>query len=73
MEWYDWRNVRESLVIFGRAIQGVSPYTVVIEPDEKTCATGYCNFSRRRIAVMPSMEREWGRSMLAILCFASSL
>ena len=40
MEWYDWRNVCESLVTFGRAIQGVSPYTVVIEPDERSARQG---------------------------------
>jgi hypothetical protein len=55
MEWYDWRNVRESLVIFGRAIQGVSPYTVVIEPDETKCPTGYCNFTKRRIGANPKL------------------
>jgi len=55
MEWYDWRNVRESLVTFGRAIQGISPYTVVIEPDEAKCPTGYCNFTKRRIAVNPKL------------------
>ena len=55
MEWYDWRNVRESLVTFGRAIQGVAPYTVAIEPDEAKCPTGYCNFTKRRIAVNPKL------------------
>jgi len=55
MEWYDWRNVRESLVTFGRAIQGVAPYTVVIEPDETKCPTGYCNFTKRRIAANPKL------------------
>ena len=55
MEWYDWRNVRGSLVTFGKAIQGVSPYKVVIEPDESKCPTGYCNFTKRRIAVNPKL------------------
>ena len=40
MEWYDWRNVRETLVTFGRAIQGVSPYPVVIEPDRRRLRHG---------------------------------
>jgi hypothetical protein len=53
MEWYEWRNVREKLVTFGRAIQGVSPYQVVIEPDPDACATALCDFGRRRIAVNP--------------------
>ena len=47
--------MRESLVTFGRAIQGVSPYTVVIEPDETKCPTGYCNFTKRRIAANPKL------------------
>jgi hypothetical protein len=55
MEWYDWRNVCQSLVTFGRAIQGVSPYTVVIEPDTGKCETGFCNFTTRRIAVNPKL------------------
>ena len=55
MEWYEWRHVCESLAVFGRAIQGVSPYTVVIEADAEKCATGYCNFTRRRIAVNPRL------------------
>ena len=55
MEWYDWRNIRESLVTFGRAIQGVSPYTVVIEPDATKCPTAYCHYGKRRIAANPRL------------------
>lgn len=58
MEWYDWRNVCESLVTFGRAIQGVSPYTVVIEPDSRKCETAFCNFTTRRLAVNPKLFPE---------------
>ncbi|MBM3748905.1 MAG: hypothetical protein FJW34_24320, partial [Acidobacteria bacterium] len=55
MEWYHWRNVCATLVTFGRAIQGVSPYTVAIEPDAASCPTGYCDYARRRIAVNPTL------------------
>jgi len=55
--WYEWRPVRQKLAAFGRAIQGVSPYGVVIEPDRARCPTGYCDFSRREIAVNPTCFR----------------
>jgi len=53
--WYEWRNIRDKLITFGRAIQGVSPYRVVIEPDKKRCLSGYCNFTKREIAVNPDL------------------
>jgi len=53
--WYEWRNIRNRLVIFGKAIQGVSPYRVNIEPDRSKCPSGYCDFSRREIAVNPDI------------------
>lgn len=55
MKWHDWRHIRERLVTFGRAIQGVSPYQVVIEPDASACATACCDFGRQRIAVNPEV------------------
>ncbi len=53
--WYEWRNIRSRMVIFGKAVQGVSPYRVLIESDFDKCPTGYCNFSKREIAVNPSL------------------
>lgn len=53
--WYEWRNVRDRLITFGRAIQGVSPYRVIVEPDPSKCPSGYCNFTRRQIAANPSI------------------
>lgn len=53
--WYEWRNLRNRLVIFGRAVQGTSPYRVLVEPDKDKCPAGYCNFSRREIAVNPGI------------------
>jgi hypothetical protein len=53
--WYEWRNIRNRLVVFGRAVQGLSPYRVLIEPDRGKCPSGYCNFSRREIAANPSL------------------
>jgi nitric oxide reductase activation protein len=52
--WYDWQNLRKRLTVFGRALQGASPYRVLIESDPARCATGYCNFTRRIIAVNPA-------------------
>ena len=53
--WYEWKNIRSRMVIFGKAIQGVSPYQVMIEPDSTKCPSGYCNFSKREIAVNPAL------------------
>ncbi|MDI6813919.1 MAG: hypothetical protein QMD10_10310, partial [Desulfitobacteriaceae bacterium] len=53
--WYEWRNIRQRLITFGRAIQGISPYRILIEPDAKKCPAGYCDFSRREIAVNPNI------------------
>jgi hypothetical protein len=53
--WYEWRNIRNRLVVFGRAVQGVSPYRVTIEPDQSKCPSGYCNFSMREIAANPNL------------------
>jgi hypothetical protein len=55
MKWYDWGSIRTQLVTFGRAIQGVSPYKVIIEPDSGKCPTGWCNYTRREIAVNPDL------------------
>ncbi|MBI2842142.1 MAG: hypothetical protein HYX78_01950 [Armatimonadetes bacterium] len=53
--WYEWDNIRNRLIVFGRAMQGVAPYRVVIEPDRSRCPSGYCNFTARRIAVNPDI------------------
>ncbi len=53
--WYEWKNIRNRLVVFGRALQGISPYRVLIEPNYARCPSGYCNFSKREIAANPSL------------------
>jgi len=53
--WYEWRNIRNKLIVFSRAVQGVSPYRVLIEPDRSKCPSGYCNFTRREIAANPTV------------------
>jgi hypothetical protein len=53
--WYEWRNIRNRLIVFGRAVQGISPYRVLIEPERAKCPSGYCNFSKREIAANPSL------------------
>jgi hypothetical protein len=53
--WYEWKNIRNRLVVFGRAVQGISPYRVTIQPDKKRCPAGYCNYTRREIAVNPGI------------------
>ena len=55
MKWYDWGTTRSQLVTFGKAIQGVSPYKVIIEPDPRRCETGWCNYGKRQIAVNPTL------------------
>ncbi len=55
VQWYEWQNIRKRLIVFGKALQGVSPYRVIIEPDSAKCPTGYCNFTRREIAVNPNI------------------
>ena len=53
--WYEWGNVRDRLERFGRALQGMSPYRVRIEPDPSLCPSGYCDYRRREIAVNPAL------------------
>ncbi len=53
--WYEWRNIRNRLIVFGKAVQGISPYRVLVEPDHARCPSGYCNFSKREIAVNPTL------------------
>ena len=53
--WYEWRNIRNRLIVFGRAVQGVSPYRVLIEPDPGKCPSGYCHFTKREIAANPNI------------------
>jgi hypothetical protein len=53
--WYENKNVRNRLIIFGRAVQGVAPYEVIIEPDFSKCRSGCCSFETRRIIVNPTL------------------
>jgi hypothetical protein len=53
--WYEWRNIRNRLIVFGRAVQGISPYRVIVEPERSKCPSGYCNFNKREVAVNPSL------------------
>jgi len=53
--WYEWKNIRKRLIIFGKAVQGVFPYKVIIEPDAKKCPSGYCSFTKREIAANPNL------------------
>lgn len=53
--WYEWRPIRNRLLSYGRAVQGVSPYHIELEPDKSKCSSGYTNFARRLIAVNPTM------------------
>ena len=55
LPWYEWRNIRNRLFAFGSAVQGVSPYTMELEPDPAKCPSGYTNFSRRLIMVNPTL------------------
>jgi len=42
--WYQQEVALDQLLLFGRAIQGIAPYDIVIEPDYAICPGGYCNF-----------------------------
>lgn len=53
--WYERKVPKDELVIFGRAIQGVAPYRVVIEPDSTKCHSGICCFDKQEIAVNPTL------------------
>jgi hypothetical protein len=55
MYWYEWGNIRNKLVYFGRAMQGISPYRVIVESDIIKCPSGYCDFTNREIAVNPAL------------------
>ena len=70
--WYEWRHIRNRLLSYGRAVQGVSPYRTVLEPDKSKCSSGYTNFSNRLIMVNPTMfetsPAEQYRLTKAVLC-----
>ncbi|MEN6520049.1 MAG: hypothetical protein ABFD46_02720 [Armatimonadota bacterium] len=53
--WYEREDIREKLVLFGRAIQGPGPYEVVIEPDQDKCHSACCSFESKRITVNPTI------------------
>jgi hypothetical protein len=52
--WYERDEVKDKLIVFGRAMQGVAPYEVIIEPDPAKCRGGCCGFDSRRITVNPT-------------------
>jgi hypothetical protein len=70
--WYEWRHIRNRLLAHARAVQGVSPYRVVLEPDRSKCPSGYTNFSQRLIMVNPTMfevtPEEQYQLTKAVLC-----
>lgn len=70
--WYEWRHIRNRLLSYGRAVQGVSPYRTVLEPDRRKCPSGYTNFTKRLIMVNPTMfeapEEEQYQLTKAVLC-----
>jgi hypothetical protein len=70
--WYEWRHIRNRLLSCGRAVQGVSPYRTVLEPDKSKCSSGYTNFSKRLIMVNPTIfetsPAEQYRLTKAVLC-----
>lgn len=53
--WYEQGNLREEILVFGRAIQGVAPYDIIIEPDHAKCHGGCCSFDDRLIVVNPTL------------------
>jgi len=55
MPWYEWGNIIKKLISFGKAMQGISPYRVLVEADILKCRSGYCDFSNQEIAVNPAL------------------
>ena len=55
LPWYAWRPVQTRLIRFGRALQGLHPYRVRLEPDRARCPSGYCDLGRREIVVNPAL------------------
>lgn len=55
MSWYEWGNIIKKLIYFGQAMQGISPYRVLVESDILKCPSGYCDFTNREIAVNPAL------------------
>jgi len=53
--WYEREEVKDKLLVFGRAIQGAYPYDVILEPDPAKCRGGFCSFDRRIICVNPTV------------------
>jgi hypothetical protein len=70
--WYEWRHIRSRLLGYARAVQGVFPYRVALEPDRSKCPSGYTNFSKRLIMVNPVMfetsPEEQYQLTKAVLC-----
>ena len=55
VHWYQQEDKKDELIVFGRALQGVAPYRVVIEPDPTKCRSGRCSFNSHRISVNPTL------------------
>lgn len=53
LKWWQWRNIQERLRLFGRALQGPSPYRIELAADPGL--TGLTDFDRRLIRVNPEM------------------
>lgn len=53
--WYERQEYIDQLILFGKAVQGVDPYRVIIQPDRSKCRSGYCSFAASTIAVNPTV------------------
>lgn len=51
--WYEREEVKDRLMVFGRAVQGRDPYEIDIKPEPANCHGGCCSFAERRITVNP--------------------
>jgi hypothetical protein len=54
-DWYEQEDIREKILVFGRAIQGVKPFEVILEPDQAKCHGAYCSFATEMIIVNPTL------------------
>jgi hypothetical protein len=53
--WYQRPDVTDKLFTFGRGIQGIDPFDVILEPDPVKCHSGSCSFANRQILVNPTL------------------
>ena len=54
-QWYERQDVKDQLLIFGRGIQGINPFDVILEPNPEKCYSGCCSFTDRKITVNPTL------------------